>query len=234
MGLSSTGSPAPALPSYSGGDNGSLAPVDGTSAGSQVADDAAESVASAQARSSGKPVTVAALTTETSVTTAQPDGEMTYRENVLPVRVRQGKSWVPVSTALARDSAGMLAPAAVPGDSVSFSDGGSGQLAVIAADGASLSLSWPGRVPVPVVSGSSATYGDILPGVNLILSATSAEAGGFSSVIEVMSAAAARDPRLGRLELAVRAKGVTLREGRGGALTASGTHVAGEYTAAAR
>jgi hypothetical protein len=105
---------------------------------------------------------------------------------------------------------------------------------VIAADGTSLSLSWPGRVPVPVVSGSSATYGDILPGVNLILSATSAEAGGLSSVIEVMSAAAARDPRLGRLELAVRAKGVTLREGRGGALTASGTHVAGgEYTAAA-
>lgn len=81
--------------------------------------------------------------------------------------------------------------------------------------------------------GSSAEYDDILPGVNLILTATSAETGGFSSVIEVTSAAAARSPRLARLELAVHAKGVTLREGAGGSLVASGAGAAGQYMAAA-
>jgi hypothetical protein len=203
------------------------------SSGPQEAEKAAVAAASKQARSSGEPVTVAALTTETSVTTAEPDGEVTYTENVLPVRVWQDGSWAAVSMSLKREGDRMLAPAAVPGDSVAFSGGGSGPLAVIAADGTSLSLSWPGTVPVPVVSGSSAEYADILPGVNLILTATSAEAGGFSSVIEVTSAAAARDPELARLELAVKAEGVTLREASGGALVASGAHADGYYLAAA-
>ncbi|MGH3167419.1 MAG: hypothetical protein ACRDN0_16200, partial [Trebonia sp.] len=147
-GLGVTGSAAPALPPDTGDDgDGPLAPMDAGVPGAQ-AGEAAVSAASAQARSSGRPVTVAALTTQTSVTTADPDGELTYTENVLPVRVRQGKSWVPVSTALTRDSAGMLVPAAVPGDSVAFSGGGGGPLAEIAAAGTSLSLSWPGKVPV--------------------------------------------------------------------------------------
>lgn len=71
-----------------------------------------------------------------------------------------------VSTVLGKTAGGMLAPAAVPGDRVEFSGGGTGPLAVIGEGRTSLSLSWPGRVPVPSVSGSSAVYGDILPGVN--------------------------------------------------------------------
>jgi hypothetical protein len=232
-GLSRTGDAPPALASTSDGSNGPLAQMNVDGSASQQADEAAVTAASKQAKASGKPVTVAALTTATSTTTAEPDGKVRYTENVLPVRVQRGKSWVTVSTALAKDPAGMLAPAAVPGDSVEFSDGRSGPLAVISAEGTSLSLSWPGSVPVPVVSGSSATYASILPGVNLILTATSAEAGGFSSVIEVTSAAAARDPQLASLELAVHATGVTLREGTGGSLVASGTRANGEYTAAA-
>ena len=232
-GLGVSGSAPPALPTASDADDGPLAPMDVTGSPSQQADEAAVTAATEQAKASGKPVTVAAVTTATSTTTADPNGEVTYRENVLPVRVRHGKSWVAVSTVLARNTAGMLTPAAVPGDNVEFSAGGAGPLAVIAAGGTSLSLSWPGTVPAPVVSGSSATYRGILPGVNLVLTATSAEAGGFSSVIEVMSAAAARDRQLASLELAVHASGVTLREGTSGALVASGTKADGEYTAAA-
>jgi len=230
-GLSRTGNAPPALPSDSDDSDGPLATMNTGGTSSQEADEAAVATASKTARASGKPVTVAALTTQTSTTTAEPDGKVTYRENVLPVRIRQGRSWTPVSTVLTRASDGMLAAAALPGDSVAFSDGGSGSLAAIAADGTSLSLSWAGEVPV--VSGSSAEYANILPGINLTLTATSAETGGFSSVIEVTSAAAARDPGLARLELAVKAKGVTLREASGGGLVASGSKTAGYYSAAA-
>jgi hypothetical protein len=149
-GLGSTGSSAPVLPQGSDGDSGPLTPMSSVSSASQQADEAAESAASKEAKSSGKPVSVAPLTTATATTTADPDGELTYTGYVLPVRVQRGKSWVPVSTTLARGSDGMLSAAAVPGDSVEFSDGGSGQLAVITADGTSLSLSWPGSVPAPV------------------------------------------------------------------------------------
>jgi hypothetical protein len=232
-GLSRTGSAPPALASASDASGGPLAQMNVDGSGSQQADETAVSTATKQAKASGKPVTVAALTTSTSTTTVDPDGKVTYTENVLPVRVQRARSWVAVSTALAKDPAGMLAPTAVPGDRVEFSDGGTGPLAVIAAAGTSLSLSWPERVPVPAVSGSSATYSDILPGVNLIMTATSTEAGGFSSVIEVTSAAAARDSELASLELSVHATGVTLREGTDGSLVASGTRVNGEYTAGA-
>jgi hypothetical protein len=215
-GLGVTGGAAPALPPDPGADGGGvLAPMNAGVSGAQAADEAAVSAASARAKSSGKPVTVAALTTGTSLTAADPDGQLTYTENVLPVRVRQHGSWVPVSTSLKRDGDGLLAPAAVPGDSVTFSDGGAGTLAEIAAGGTSLSVSWPGTVPVPVVSGSSAEYGNILPGVNLILSATSAQAGGFSSVIEVMSATAARNPELSRAGTGGAREGRDLADGRG-------------------
>ena len=228
-GASRTGSAPPALAQPASAP-ATLSPMNVGGSG-QAADAAAMSAASREAESSGKPTTVGALTTGTSTTSADPNGEITVDTNVMPVRVRRGGAWTPVSTSLRKTSGDMLAPAAVPGDSVEFSDGGLGPLAVIAADGSSLSLSWPGTVPAPVVAGSSATYRGILPSVNLVLTATSAEAGGFSSVIEVLTAAAARNPELARLELAVKGKGVTLRETSGGGMVASGPHADGLYSA---
>jgi len=200
--------------------------------GSQRGATAAVTAASARARASGKAVSVPALTTQTTTVAAEPNGTEVARTYVLPVRVRRASRWVAVDTSLRRASHGRLAPAAVPGDTVTFSGGGSAPVGVIAAAGTSLALSWPGKLPVPSVAGSSATYHNVLPGVDLVLTATSAEAGGFSEVLVVRTAAAARDPRLERLGLAVAASGTTgLRQSAGGSLVATMTRGRGAYVA---
>ena len=143
------------------------------------------------------------LTTATTTVSAEPDGQLSLAEYVLPVRVRRGSGWTPVSTTLRRKVNGSVSPAAVPADTVTFSGGGTGAMATLAEGATSLALRWPGRLPAPVVSGSSATYRNVLPGVDLVLTATSAESGGFSQTLVVRDAAAARNPALARLDLGV-------------------------------
>jgi hypothetical protein len=194
----------------------------------------AENAALKQARATGKAQVVGSLTTGTTLVTAEPDGELSASENVLPVRVKRGADWLAVSTRLALGTGGRLSPAAVPGDTVSFSDGGTSPMAEIAASGTSLSLRWPGRLPKPTVSGPSAVYRNVLPGVNLVLTATSVQAGGFSEVLVVGSRTAARDPGLARLSLRVTTSGTgALRTAAGGGLTAEMTKGRGSFTAGA-
>jgi hypothetical protein len=172
-----------------------------------------------QAERSGHPVVASALTTQTQLVTARPDGVIGVKSYVLPVRVRQGRGWVPVNTALRR-AGGRLEPAAIPGDSVSFSGGGTGPMAEIwqgtGRSRAELALWWPARLPAPVVAGSSATYRNVVSGVDLVLTATSLAAGGFDEVLVVRSAAAAR--RLAQVRL--RVSGLRLEPVAGGGLRA--------------
>jgi hypothetical protein len=179
-----------------------------------------------QARTSGKTVTVTGLTTGTSEVTVSPAGVVTVQSYVLPVRVKAGAGWVPVSTTL-RLSGGRLSPVAIPGDAVSFSPGGAGPMAVITSGVSRLALSWPGTLPAPVVSGSSATYANVLPGVDLVLTATSTAAGGFSEVLVVHSASAAQ--RLAGLRFGV--SGLTLRAAPGGGLVAPFAGGSGAFVA---
>ena len=198
-----------------------------------TADAPAMAAASARARSTGKPVRVNTLTTSTSITVAEPHGGFAFQERVLPVRVRRGSGWVPVNTSLRRQRDGTFSPVAVPGDTVTFSGGGTRPLATIGSGTASLQVSWPGRLPAPALSGSSLTYRDVLPGVNLVVTATAGVAGGFSEILVVKDAAAARDPGLRRLVLGVagrRAGRVTAAPGGGLVVRSSGAPV--EYTAA--
>lgn len=212
--------------------------IDGASSLAQMSppssgDAAQVAAAQRQAAAAGKPVPVGSLTSGTSVMLAMPHGGFQFRENVLPVRVRRGRAWVGVDTSLVRVR-GRWVAAAVPGDSVSFSGGGSGPLAVIVAGKRGLALTWPERLPVPVVAGASATFRNVFRGVDLVLTATARETGGFSEVLVVHSAAAALNPALRSLALRVSVKGAgPLRVMPGGGLLSAATDDAGYFGAAA-
>lgn len=157
-------------------------------------------VASQGVVSSGDPVVVDGLTTPTELTTVMPDGSMRLELSSRPVRVRQGEAWVPVDTDLvASDGWWVPVASAVP---VRFGAGGSDALAgVQAPDGSWVTETWPyGVLPVPVVEGDTATYAEVLPGVDLKLVATRT---GKASIFVVKSAEAARAEALAALHVTV-------------------------------
>jgi hypothetical protein len=181
-----------------------------------------------RARSGGRPVTVAAATTQTSVTVARPDGGFATTASVLPVRVRRGGGWVPVSAALRR-AAGGYRPAATPSGLV-LSAGGQGPLADRTSPaGGRLAFTFPFALPAPSVSGATATYRNVLPGVSLQVTATGQ--GGFREVLVIASAAAAASPALARLRLATRTRGLSIATDAHGNMTATAPDGRVEFTA---
>ncbi|WP_309113160.1 proprotein convertase P-domain-containing protein [Saccharothrix sp.] len=153
----------------------------------------AEESASAQARRTGRPVPVDALGAPDAEVVANADGSFTATLHNRPVRARTGAGWAPIDTTLVARPDGTVGPkvSAVP---VAFSGGGDVPLARAGA----AALDWPGPLPAPELAADTATYRDVLPGVDLKLTATAA---GFTDAVVVRDAAAARDPRLRGLTL---------------------------------
>src|SRR5262245_35058204 len=166
----------------------------------------------AMAAACARPVVVSSLVSEYATVSADPAGHLVLESRVLPQRVRQRDgSWREVALRLGRVGDGGLRPAVSPVD-VRLSGGGSGRLVSLVGDGATLALSWPGRLPVPVVSGATATYAEVLPGVDLVVRVT---VDGFSHVLVVKTAAAAANPALGRVEFGLSGDALVTRAGDG-------------------
>ena len=150
-----------------------------------------EASASALAASCQQSVAVSSLTTPTQSAAANPDGSVTMTIDAGPVRVQQSNgSWLPIDTGLVVSGSTITPKAASV--SMSFSDGGgvSVPLATITQAGHSYSLLSPWTLPTPVISGSTATYLAVQPGVDLVVQAFP---DGFSDnlVVETPAAAAA-------------------------------------------
>ncbi|WP_328940565.1 ricin-type beta-trefoil lectin domain protein [Streptomyces sp. NBC_00250] len=168
-----------------------------------------------KAKATGKPVTVDALTTETSETVAGPDGHrLTTRSHTQTVRVKRSGRWQTLDATLAAGPGGTVAPK-VTGTRLVLSGGGTGPLATVTTDdGKQFSVTAPFALPKPALSGATATYARVLPDVDLKVTALAD--GGWREVVVVKTAKAAADPRLKELRFPVRTNGLTLVADRAG------------------
>jgi hypothetical protein len=167
-----------------------------------------EEAARAEAAASGQPVEVLAFRGQRRDVTANPDGSMTARQYAAPVRVVKDGEWVEPDATLEPVPGGGFAPAAATVGLV-FSGGGGGPLVRLDKNGRGISLGWGGSLPEPVVEGATATYPEVLPGVDLVVRAL---VDGFSHMLVVKSREAAESPALQSIDMPLAADGVEVRE----------------------
>jgi hypothetical protein len=175
-----------------------------------------EAAALAAARTSGRRVEVVGARSETGQLFANPDGTFTDEESVTPVRVRRGDGWVQPDATLDARPDGTVVPRAVP-VTMRFSGGGGAPLVRLGHDGKELTLTWPAALPVPTLSGDTATYHDVMPGVDLRMRATTQ---GFSEVLVVKTRAAAAQPGLAAIHFGLSTSGLSVRGDETGGLGA--------------
>ena len=161
----------------------------------------------AQAKRSHAPVEVSGSTTSNETLTANPDGTLTFRQSVLPVRKLVAGAWKPLDATLAANADGTVSPAVAAGTIV-LSGGGGGPLARLGDRGRSVAFGLPVNLPTPTLDGATALYSEVVPDVDLKV--TVDEQGGFAEVLVVKSARGAANPMLRKLKLATTGDGVTL------------------------
>ncbi|MEU8103806.1 LamG-like jellyroll fold domain-containing protein [Nonomuraea muscovyensis] len=185
-------------------------------AGVRLSTDPEEAAALTAARRGGKPVEVAALRSETRQVLARPDGTLVLEQHARPVRVRQEGRWVPADATLRQLPDGSIAPVATA-IGLSFSGGGTGPLARMNRGGKKLELGWRGALPAPVLNGDTATYAEVLPGVDLQVRA---DVDGFSHVLVVKTREAAANRALTELAYPISTTALTMKSDKAGNLEA--------------
>ncbi|HWL36018.1 MAG TPA: DNRLRE domain-containing protein [Frankiaceae bacterium] len=160
------------------------------------------------ARMTGKRVEVSGERSETDTLWANPDGTLTRRTHTAPIRVRDAAGeWQDVDATLIRDGA-TVRPRAVPFE-VRFSAGGSGELASLSDGKHRYALSWPDALPAPALDGPTATYANVAPDTDLVVTATR---GGFEQFLVLK----ARPTRPVAFRLPVSLTGLTFGRGPAG------------------
>jgi hypothetical protein len=121
---------------------------------------------------------------ETTQVWARPEGGFSTEIYGGPVRFRQGGTWKPVDLTLRRTADGTVEPVGHPrgvrfagaGTGAGSAGAGTGQgervLARLANGVDAVSLRWTGPLPEPVLAANTATYTEVRPGVDLVLTAT--------------------------------------------------------------
>ncbi|MCX5417291.1 LamG domain-containing protein [Streptomyces sp. NBC_00059] len=173
----------------------------------------------AAAKESGERVEVVGQRSEQTTVYANPDGyTFTLQESSVPVRVaRTGGGWQKPDATLEKRADGSVAPKAAAPQIVFSGGGGAEPLARISRQGRSVELTWPDSLPEPTVDGASAVYADVLPGVDLKVTATVES---FQHVLVVKTPEAAANEKLKKLTFGLKTAGLKLEEGASGNLAA--------------
>ncbi|WP_370412394.1 LamG-like jellyroll fold domain-containing protein [Streptomyces fradiae] len=169
----------------------------------------------AEAKKTGRRVEVQEGRSERTTTYANPDGfTFTLEESAVPVRVaKPGGGWQAPDATLERRADGSVGPKAASA-AMTFSGGGKeNPLVALTRNGRSLELSWPGKLPVPELDGPSAVYREVLPDVDLKVTATVES---FQEVLVVKTPKAAANPALKRLTFGLETEGLSVRRGAAG------------------
>ncbi|MFD7153012.1 RICIN domain-containing protein [Kribbella sp. NPDC059898] len=141
---------------------------------------------SGQAARTGERVELPQLRTASRQVFVNPDGTHTLVQHATPA----------IDSTLTVGIDGRVHPAS-DAKGLTFSDGGTGDGLVSLG---SLRMGWPGVLPKPTLRGDTATYAEVLPGVDLRLRA---EPTGFSKALIVKNRAAASNPALRELRFKV-------------------------------
>ncbi|MFH8614207.1 LamG-like jellyroll fold domain-containing protein [Streptomyces sp. NPDC017979] len=166
-----------------------------------------EAEAREAAEAAKAPVEVTGMREERRTVVANPDGSFTAQEFLEPVRALGRDGWRPIDTKLAKSADGRWRPAATTVD-LSVSNGGTGPFATVKRAGREFALSWPGRaLPAPTVSGDTATYAEVHPGVDLVVRA---EPEGFGHFVVVKTPEAAANPAVAKIELGMHTEALTV------------------------
>ncbi len=166
------------------------------------------------ARWCGGKVEVSGDMTETTQVWANADGSLSAQMHSGPVRIRQNGAWVPVDVTLVRNADGSVAPKAHPnGLHLSGAAGaGAHDLVSVGTGDDAVTVGWNGPLPEPILSGTTATYPEVRPGVDLVIEAT--RTGYEESFVAKDRAALAQ---VASLTMPVRSKNLTpAADGHGG------------------
>lgn len=187
-----------------------------------LADDEAQALALAAA--CGVPVEVGSARGFVARTWAQPEGHLRSEISAVPQWTRdETGEWVDVDPTLAWEAGGPVRATATV-STIRMSGGGLGPF-VTATDpaGGSLSLTWPAPLPTPTLDGDTATYSDVLPDVDLVVTAG---VDGFAYGLVVHTPEAAANPALVRVEVSITSLGLNVSQNAHGLVEA--TNAAGE------
>ncbi|WP_165956792.1 RICIN domain-containing protein [Kribbella antibiotica] len=169
--------------------------------------------AAAQARQSGQRVELPDLRSTSREVYVNPNGTHTMVQHATPVRTGAAAGWKALDPTLHFGADGNVRPA-VGDKGVVFSGGGTGaDLVRLGGPNQHLTVGWPGVLPKPVLQGDTATYGEVLPGVDLQLRA---EPAGFAKALVVKNRAAASNPALRELRFRLGGAGLTFTRSAGG------------------
>ncbi|WP_205327378.1 LamG domain-containing protein [Glycomyces sp. YM15] len=176
------------------------------------------------AEACGVPVTVTGMADYDTQVTADPAGFLTAEVETVPAWAPDASGdWVEVDTSFTETAEGAITTVAAVSD-ITVSTGGDGPFVTATSpEGGTVALTWPGTLPVPVIAGDTATYAEVLAGVDLQVTSN---VDGFTYALIVKNAEARDNPALASIDIGISSEGLTVAQDANGAVVA--TDAAGE------